>query len=681
MYKLILRIEGKSQEIKGNNMRKKLFFIFLFMAVLIFGFGIKSNAAYDDEEKIVDYDIEIHVNKDASMDVKEKITVNALGYEIQHGIYRDFPTQYNNKTVSFKINDVTLDGEDVKYITEGVDRGVRIKIGSSNDYVSEGLHTYVIDYTTERQMFFEDDYDELYWNLIGSGWNFDIEECSARVYFPKGTEILEDDIKAYVGAYGDSEEADDVYYYVDNEESCVYFNMFYEIPSENAFTVVVRVEKGAIDEPDLATRFNWFLQDNLMFVIVFIGMIGLGIWQFIVWKKYGKDPEKNVIIPKYYPPEGMDVGDVKYMDRMGSTDRVLEATFISLATKGFLKFNKGSGKNSVMTVEKTYNKNPDEYKDELSEFERDVYRSIGSKEDLGYSPSLYDILQKLKKRINQKLADKYDNKMFFKNIKYSVISIVVSVILFAVGAVIGTISNPYITSYGIENIMTLLATAFVFSMVILICKDLIKAKSNRFVSFIFILLWGVPFLIFGVAMFWEVLKSFMESIFQAFIIVGIVLQNYLFIKWIPRYTEEGMRIKEDIDGYKMFINVAKDDDFKDKTPEMFDKYFSYAYVLGLENKWANKFEEVLKQANYSPSWCSPYMFNDGVFDCAVFTSSFSSTFSSSMSSASTAPASSSSSSGGGGFSGGGGGGRRPEVAGKKQLLYYVKCDKIGTVIA
>ena len=154
----------------------------------------------------------------------------------------------------------------------------------------------------------------------------------------------------------------------------------------------------------------------------------------------------------------------------------------------------------------------------MSEFERDVYRSIGSKEKLGYTPSLYDILQRLKKRISKELSEKYDDKVFFKNIKYSVMSIVVSVILFVVGAIVGTISNPYITSYGIENIMTILAIAFIFFMVIFLCKDLIKAKSNRLISFIFILIWGVPFLIFGILMSLEVLRSFMESIFQAFII-------------------------------------------------------------------------------------------------------------------------------------------------------------------
>lgn len=650
-------------------MRKKIFFSIFFAVVLLLGCNLKANAAY--YEKIYDYDIEIHVNKDASMDVTEKITVNAQGDKIKHGIYRDFPTQYKNKIVTFKINDVSLDGNEVGYTTESVDRGVRIKIGSSDDYVSNGLHTYVIEYTTERQMFFEEDYNELYWNLIGSGWDFDIEECSARIYFPEGTEILEDDIKTYIGEYGDSNESDDVYWYVDEEESCVYFNVYRKILSQNAFTVVVRAEKGTIDEPTLGKKFEWFIQDNAMHITIFIGMIILGIWQFIVWKKHGKDPEKNVIIPKYYPPEGMDVGDVKYMDTMGKTKRILEATLISLATKGFLKFNKDSDKDSIMEIEKVPDKNINNYGDSISDIERTTFEALRSKERLGYSSSFYKTLQRLQSQIKDKLSEKYDDKLFFKNRKYTIISIVVSVALFLVGLIVGNMINPYASTSGLENIMSIFTVAFLFSIVIAFFEIFIKSKSNKFITIVFLLLWGGPFLICGLFMFVDVVKSLMESIFQAFVIAGIVLQNYLFIKWMPRYTEDGMRIKEDIDCFRMFINVAKDDDFKDKTPEMFDKYFAYAYVLGLENKWANKFEDVLNQSNYSPTWCSTYMFNDGVFDCAVFTSSFSSTFSSGMSSASTAPASSGSSSGGGfssgggGFSGGGGGGRRPEEDGKK----------------
>ena len=178
---------------------------------------------------------------------------------------------------------------------------------------------------------------------------------------------------------------------------------------------------------------------------------------------------------------------------------------------------------------------------------------------------------------------------------------------------------------------------------------------------------------FGIALAADVFSRYAEYAFQGFVLVEVCIQNYLFVKLIPKYSEDGMRIKEEIEGFEMFIKTVKDDDFADKTPEMFDKYFAYAYVLGLENAWASKFEDVLKQANYTPSWCSDYLFVSGMFDCSSFTSSFSSAFSSGMSAASTAPLSSNSSSsdggsggssGGGGFSGGGGGGRWPEVAGK-----------------
>ena len=159
-----------------------------------------------------------------------------------------------------------------------------------------------------------------------------------------------------------------------------------------------------------------------------------------------------------------------------------------------------------------------------------------------------------------------------------------------------------------------------------------------------------------------IVTTVMSNVFMACAGMALILDNYIFMQLVKRYTEEGQVVKEDIEGFKMFINTAKDDDFADKTPEMFDKYFPYAYALGLQNKWAEKFESVLSDAGYSPNWCDDNMMDHGMFNVVVFTNSFSSSFSSGMSSASTAP-SSSGGSGGGGFSGGGGGGRWPEAAG------------------
>ena len=685
MFRLILRTEEKNQEIKGNSMRKKICCIFLLVAFLLMVCSNGVNATtyddydsysndnyyrrgyYDDErEDIVDYDIEIHVNEDASMDVKETITVNAMGDQIKHGIYRDFPTQYKNKLVTFEINEVTMDGGFVNYTTESVDRGVRIRIGSEDDVVSNGRHTYTIDYTTERQLFFEEDYNELYWNLIGSGWSFCIERCSAKIYFPKKTEILEDDIKTFVGEYGDDKESDDVYYYVDSANSAVYFNMYSEIPASNAFTVVVRVEKGTIDEPTFEQKFEWFVQDNIMYIIIFAGMICLGVWQLYTWKKYGKDPEKRVVIPRYYPPEGMDPGDVRYMDTMGDCSRVLEATMISLATKGFLKFTKASEKSKSIVVEKVKDKNIDEFADQLSENEMMVYKSLGDSEILKYSQSLYTKITSMNSKISKNLDAKYKDKLFFKNWGKIVFSIFATVFIFAGGTIAGLFINPFASLINFQNAMMVLVTAGILTMVFVVCKSLFKNKDTMLFNVIFAVLWGGPFLLFGLIMAVDVIQIYVEYIFQGFVLVGMVVQNYLYMKLIPRYTEEGLRLKEEIAGFELFVITTKDDDFAEKTPEMFDKYFAYAYVLGLENSWASKFESVLKEANYTPSWCSDYMFVNGMFDCSSFTSSFSSSFSSGVSAASTSPASSSSS-GGGGFSGGGGGGRWPEVAGKIYL--------------
>ena len=124
----------------------------------------------------------------------------------------------------------------------------------------------------------------------------------------------------------------------------------------------------------------------------------------------------------------------------------------------------------------------------------------------------------------------------------------------------------------------------------------------------------------------------------------------------------------------MFIKTV-DDNVVEKTPEMFDKYFAYAYALGLENKWAKKFEIILDETSYTPLWCSERTFYRDKFNSRAFTADFSSAIMVGMRSAdgisnifngsgNGSDRSSGGSSGGSGFAGGGRGGRWPEVAGK-----------------
>ena len=122
-------------------------------------------------------------------------------------------------------------------------------------------------------------------------------------------------------------------------------------------------------------------------------------------------------------------------------------------------------------------------------------------------------------------------------------------------------------------------------------------------------------------------------------------------------------IMDEIDGFKMYLDTAEQDRLDRMrspalTPEVFEAFLPYAYALGVENNWCQRFareipEEVRQKSGYHPGWYSGRF--HGINALNHLGDDFGSSFSSAISSASSPPGSSSGS-GGGGFSGGGGGG-------------------------
>jgi hypothetical protein len=149
-----------------------------------------SAALAQEGERILEYVIEVNVNADGALDVAEQITVRAEGNQIRRGIFRDFPTRYrdrygNNVVVGLEVQGVERDGAAEPWFTERRANGVRINTGT-DDFLP-GLpaeYRYTLRYRTTRQLGFFADHDELYWNAIGTGWNFAIERASVEVRLP-----------------------------------------------------------------------------------------------------------------------------------------------------------------------------------------------------------------------------------------------------------------------------------------------------------------------------------------------------------------------------------------------------------------------------------------------------------------------------------------------------------------
>lgn len=148
------------------------------------------------------------------------------------------------------------------------------------------------------------------------------------------------------------------------------------------------------------------------------------------------------------------------------------------------------------------------------------------------------------------------------------------------------------------------------------------------------------------------------------LIVLFVILVALFTYLIKAPTDLGRKIMDDIEGFKMYINVAEQKQLDAMhepqiTPERFEALLPYAIALGVENQWGKKFENALTKSlqeskSYSPSWYTGASAGMA-FSPVRFSSDMGRSFSSAISSASSPPGSSSGS-GGGGSSGGGGGG-------------------------
>jgi uncharacterized membrane protein YgcG len=137
----------------------------------------------------------------------------------------------------------------------------------------------------------------------------------------------------------------------------------------------------------------------------------------------------------------------------------------------------------------------------------------------------------------------------------------------------------------------------------------------------------------------------------------------LFFWLLHAPTAAGRKLLDQIDGFRLYLEVAEKADMKlrhppELTPALFERYMPYAIALDVEEAWAEKFSQVFadleaeRGSPYHPGW---YV---GTFNAARmgnFSQSVSSGFASAIASASQPPGSGSGA-GGGGFSGGGGGG-------------------------
>ncbi|HMD32969.1 MAG TPA: DUF2207 domain-containing protein, partial [Candidatus Acidoferrales bacterium] len=571
-------------------------------AILAAAASLGAVASEEPAERILDYHSDIVLADDGSLAVTETIRVNSAGTNIRHGIYRDFPTVYtdhlqNEYVVGFALMSAARDGQPETSRVEERDNGKHIYLGSESVSLEPGEHTYVIAYSTNRQMGFFKDHDELYWNVTGNGWLFFLDHVSATVHLPSRIPAADVRLTGYTGEAGST---DQNLTWSASGDGAFQFESRAPLAPGEGMTIVAGWPKGYIAPPTTEQKLGYFIRDNWANFVAWCSLAVLLVFYlavFVVVSSAGK-PEHVVVV--YEPPPDVSPARMRYLVREKYDSRTFSAAILNIAVKGVLKIRQAHGHYLLTRPTKDHSAlSVDESRvvETLFDSHNEVRTDDRSSSALRVASSaLSSLLEKRRKEPANAATGPYQPLAF----------------LF-------TAATLVVTAWGFEprHRGVALAMLFLFGMACFAVGKAVErlASSSSSVApsrwdkmwktATFPLMAGGFFAL--IALMQEVSGTYLLAIALQFVLHAIFRRALR-----PRDPAlQAMLVQ--IDGFKMFLTAVEGDQLRrmvtpEQAPQMFEKFFPYAVALGVEKVWAEKFSGILAAAggaataDYSPSW-------------------------------------------------------------------------------
>jgi uncharacterized membrane protein YgcG len=607
-------------------------------------------------ERILDFVSDATVERNGDLTVTETIAVQAEGNEIRRGIFRDFPTTYHRRrdgsqvVVGFQVLSVTRNGNTEDYALENLNNGVRVRIGSASRILNTGRHDYVIRYVTTRQIGFFQDFDELYWNATGNGWNFTIDRAEARITLPEAVPFRQSAF--YTGPQdGNGRDAG----IVEERPGRIVFRTTRPLPPRNGLTVAAAWQKGVITPPSGEQQARWWLTDNLAVPVAVVGIALVLFFYYFAWQRVGRDPPRGTVIPLFGPPTGMSAAATRYVNNLGFDQRCFTAAVVDCGVNGHLKITGGGSDKPVLEHRNGGKLVP------AAEAAM-VHKLFARKPSLTLDQVNHETLSSARAALSDGLNQAYLGKLFTNNFGWSGFGLAAVVALIVLVVLSLALSHSDAQTGGlIAGVAAPLL--FVLGSASLIYGGLQRNPISYWRIIVGALVLG------GAAAFGLVLvktngHGWIDLVPAIACYVAASLAGIGF-DWLQAPSVEGRKIMDQIEGFRDYLGVAEEDRLNalnppNKTPELFERFLPYAIALDVENAWAKRFAGVLAAAGAAAATTAWYAGSSNWSNDPVgFASHLSGDLNQTISSASTAPGSSDSGgggSGGGGSSGGGGGG-------------------------
>ncbi|KXH85646.1 DUF2207 domain-containing protein [Chryseobacterium kwangjuense] len=600
-------------------------------------------------EKILSFHSDIDVDKKSGITVTENIKVYSLGNNIKRGIFRALPLSRNlnnkNQKVRYTIISVKKNGEREDYHEETGDGYLKIYAGNKDVILDPGTYDYEIKYKTENQIGFFDRYDEFYWNVNGTYWDFDADTVSAKVNLPAGAEIIQN--SCYTGAYGS------------NSQNCT-VNVLSDhsiewgasgLRANEGLTIAVGFKKGLMVPPPPPG----FLEKYGILIAGCIFFLGLILYLYSTWMKYGIDPQTPTVYPQFNVPENFSPASLGYISSETFKNKYLTAAIVNLAIKGYVRIIEGESDGVLgFFSSKTFTlKKLKEADEALPKEEINLMNSLFSetKDSVEFDGKYNSKIEKAVRNFKETLSFQHDDFLNEgNNTKKLMLPLLLISLVYAVGL---WISYQILPEF--ERVFAGAALYVVLFLIFIFVSFLFRNLGVKFlipVSVVIILAVGGIVSSLGAGA-----DYFNFNVCYMFIALAFcVMMFYQYL--IKQPSKEKLRKKSLIDGFKMYMGAAENEQLKfhnppQLTPQVFETLLPFAMVMGVDQIWGQRFDDLLKKtaAEYQNRW-----YYGGTLNHYAFASTLNSSLTQSIQSASTQPSSSSSGSSGGGFSGGGGGG-------------------------
>ena len=329
--------------------------------VSIFDDSDDENMHLADGFDISAYNVVLDVNEDNTIEVTENLTVNFTS-NYKHGIYKFTPqwleyTGKDGETIKRKSTVTNYRAVGDEYTVDSVKKKKRIKIGSADEYVGVGEKTYVIKYTYDMGKDPYKGFDELIFHAYGDYWGTEIKNASIQVNMPKN--ISGTQINFFLDKYRETNANDFVDYSVSGNTIYAKFNQekYLEYQKKDYCSYEFRVDEyGNCKMPeymekelvrsltiDVELPEGYFVGGSWNYgwgsFIICLITFAITVWNFIRWKKFGKDFPNKAETVEFYPPENFSSAEIGYIYGRQTNKKLTISLIVQLASKGYIKID------------------------------------------------------------------------------------------------------------------------------------------------------------------------------------------------------------------------------------------------------------------------------------------------------------------------------------------------------